>query len=56
MADGGIGVPIGLFIMLAGLVLIIAFTSSDGAALGGAGLIVVGGMVTAISFDDRTDD
>lgn len=37
-----------------GVVLVLLFSHSDGATLGGVGLIVLGALVAAISFDDRT--
>ena len=56
MAEGKVGLIIGVVAMVTGLVLIMAFIHSDRAGLGGAGLIVLGAMLTAISFDDRSGD
>lgn len=41
--------------MAVGIVLILLSTHRDAFALGGAALVVVGALCTAISFDDRTD-
>lgn len=40
--------------IVAGLALILILHRSDGATLGGVGLVVLGALVAAISFDDRT--
>lgn len=56
MGNGKVGLVIGIVAMVTGLVLIMVFIHSDRAGLGGAGLIVLGAMLTAISFDDRSGD
>lgn len=40
----------------AGFALIVIMHSSDGATLGGVGLVVLGALIAAISFDDRTGE
>lgn len=55
MGDPGFGFWFGAVAMAMGIVLILASTHSDAFALGGAALVVVGSLCTAISFDDRTD-
>lgn len=56
MGEPGFGFWFGTVSMVLGLVLILASTNSDAFALGGAALLVVGALTTAISFDDRTED
>lgn len=56
MTDGGVGVKVGGVAMFAGLLLIVILNTSDFAALGGGGLMVLGALIAAISFDDRSDD
>lgn len=55
MGEPGFGFWFGTVAMAIGMVLILASTHSDAFALGGAALVVVGALTTAISFDDRTE-
>lgn len=42
--------------IVAGFALVLILHRNDGATLGGVGLIVLGALVAAISFDDRTGE
>jgi hypothetical protein len=55
MPELGFGLVFGVLAMVIGLILVLTFTHTDGATLGGAGLIVVGSLCVAINFDDRTE-
>ncbi len=55
MPELGFGLVFGVLAMIAGLVMVLTFTETNGLALGGAGLIVVGALCVAINFDDRTE-
>ena len=55
MGETGFGFWFGAVAMTIGIAMILASTHSDALALGGAALVVVGSLCTAISFDDRTD-
>lgn len=54
MRDVGPWAVFGFLSFVVGFALIFAVGESDGFALGGAGLIVLGAVCAAVSFDDRT--
>ncbi len=56
MGERRVGFWLGWAAIVAGLVFALVFTSREGLALGGCGLIVIGAMSVAIGFDDPPAD
>ncbi len=52
MGERHVGFWLGFAAVIAGLVMVLFLTDRDVFALGGCGLVVVGAMMMAISFED----
>ena len=52
MRDRNVGIWVGAVFIVVGLVFALLITDKDAFALGGAGLIVIGALAVATSFDD----